>query len=35
MIDHLKKNHKRFDAAVVNGEGKYKRIFIRNRSPQV
>ena len=31
MIEHLKKVHDRYDAPVVNGQGKYKRILIRRR----
>lgn len=30
-IEHLKKEHDRFDAPVVNGKGLYKRIFIKHR----
>ena len=31
MLESLKKQHTRFDAPVVNGEGKYTRILIKKR----
>ncbi len=31
MIEYLKKEHTRFDAPVVNGQGMYKRILIRKK----
>lgn len=31
MLEDIKIPHVRYDAPVVNGKGKYKRIFIRNR----
>lgn len=34
QIDYLKREHIRFDAPVVKGQGKYKRIFIK-RTEQV
>ena len=34
MLEHLKKPHARYDAVVVQGIPKYKRIFIRNRNPE-
>lgn len=30
-LEHLKKSHTRYDAPVVNGNGKYKRILIRHK----
>jgi hypothetical protein len=30
-LDHIKKQHNRYDAPVVNDKGLYKRIFIRRR----
>lgn len=35
LIDHLYLPHSRRDAAVIDGKGVYKRIFIRNRNPVV
>ncbi len=34
MLENIKRPHARYDAPVVDGRGKYKRIFIRNRKPQ-
>lgn len=31
MLEYLKKQHTRFDAPVVNGQGMYKRILIRKK----
>lgn len=31
MLENLKKKHNRYDAPVINGEGVYKRIIIKNR----
>ena len=31
VLDYLKKPHDRYDAPVVNGQGKYKRILIRRK----
>lgn len=31
-IEHLKKPHTRYDAPVVEGQGQYKRIFIRHKT---
>jgi len=31
MIENLKLPHTRYDAPIINGQGKYKRIFIRRR----
>lgn len=31
MLDKYKKPHERYDAPVVNGKGKYKRIIIRHK----
>lgn len=32
QIEHLKRPHTRYDAPVVEGQGQYKRIFIRHKS---
>jgi len=31
MLEHMKLPHERYDAPVIDGQGKYKRIFIRRR----
>lgn len=33
LVDHLYLPHSRRDAAVIDGKGVYKRLFIRNRNP--
>ena len=30
-LENIKKQHKRFDAPVVNGKGLYKRIIIKHK----
>ena len=34
QIEHLKKDHERFDAPVVDGKGLYKRILIKRKQPK-
>ena len=33
MLEDYKLPHSRYDAPVISGEGKYKRILIRNLNP--
>lgn len=34
MLEDIKLPHTRYDAPVVNGKGKYKRIIIHNKNPK-